>query len=65
MEQMGMDEEAAVKYLNVSTMFTFVKYLSQKINKCRRLYLKRIGALGSLFKRPSAHKVAVKRIHCR
>ena len=46
MEQMGMDEEAAVKYLNVSTMFTFVKYLSQKINKCRRLYLKRIGALG-------------------
>lgn len=30
MEQMGMDEEAAIKYLNVSTMFIFVKCITQK-----------------------------------
>ena len=30
MEQMGMDEEAAIKYLNVSTMFIFVKCVTQK-----------------------------------
>lgn len=30
MEQMGLDEEAAIKYLNVSTMFIFVKCVTQK-----------------------------------
>lgn len=53
MEQMGMDEEAAIKYLNVGTMFIFMKCVTQKYEMTLFIFRREWAPAESLYKLPS------------